>query len=286
MFKRPQQTSRGSRNYNRAPVTTYYRSKDPKSSRSPFVKKPKDHRRHYFAGAADALLILLLFALLIYSLLVSSSPAVTATSSAYHSIDDYTKQVAVSLGGVKNRNKITFDENSVSGKIQSHFPEVQTVQIELPFFSEQPRIKLVVSPPALKLTSNGQVYVVDADGVAVGLARDLPNFAGLPTVNDQSGFEFSAGKQVLSSQSVSFINTVVAQCVHAKVPIASLTLPAKPQEMDLRTKDHSYYVKFYLGGDANLQTGQLLAARHQFAKTHQNPAQYLDVRVSGKIFYK
>jgi hypothetical protein len=63
-------------------------------------------------------------------------------------------------------------------------------------------------------------------------------------------------------------------------------LPPKAQELDLRASDQSYYVKFYLGGDAMIQTGQYLAARQKFAQTKQQPGEYLDVRVSGKIFYK
>jgi hypothetical protein len=70
------------------------------------------------------------------------------------------------------------------------------------------------------------------------------------------------------------------------VSIKSLTLPKSVQELDLHTSDRTYFVKFYLGGDALQQTGQFLAARHQFDITNSQPAEYLDVRVAGKIFYK
>ncbi|MGH7156635.1 MAG: hypothetical protein ACREGG_00760, partial [Candidatus Saccharimonadales bacterium] len=86
--------------------------------------------------------------------------------------------------------------------------------------------------------------------------------------------------------SVGFINTVIAECKHSKVPISSLVLPTTPQELDLHTADQPYYVKFYLGGDVLNEAGQFLAARNHFAQTKQSPSQYLDVRVQGKIFYK
>jgi hypothetical protein len=70
------------------------------------------------------------------------------------------------------------------------------------------------------------------------------------------------------------------------VSVSSLTLPKTAQELDLRTKDRPYYVKFYLGGDALLQAGQFLATRRQFDTSNTQPAEYLDVRVEGKIFYK
>jgi hypothetical protein len=70
------------------------------------------------------------------------------------------------------------------------------------------------------------------------------------------------------------------------VTITSLSLPSKPSELDLRTKDRPYFVKFYMGGDALTQAGQFLAARAQFDRQNHQPADYLDVRVAGKIFYK
>jgi len=41
-----------------------------------------------------------------------------------------------------------------------------------------------------------------------------------------------------------------------------------------------------MGGDALVQTGQFLAARKEFDISKKQPPEYLDVRVSGKIFYK
>jgi hypothetical protein len=70
------------------------------------------------------------------------------------------------------------------------------------------------------------------------------------------------------------------------VPISALSLPAVPEEIDLRASDQPYYVKFYMGGSAVLQTGQFLAARQHFKQTGQLPAQYLDARIAGKVFYK
>jgi hypothetical protein len=63
-------------------------------------------------------------------------------------------------------------------------------------------------------------------------------------------------------------------------------LPSTAEELDIHTPDRPYYVKFYLAGDALLQTGQYLASRHQFDTTNSQPAEYLDVRIPGKIFYK
>lgn len=288
VFKRKsiEPKARAGRNVSRAPITAYYRSKAQPGAASPFKsKQPKKNYRKWVLGVADIVLIILLLAGLIYSLLLKPVPKVTATNLSYHPAQVYSSAVAKSFSGLKNSNKISFDEPAVIKNIQKQFPEVEAVHIELPFFSQEARVRLVVSPPAFKLASGTQSLIIDSSGLAVARSSDLPAF-NLLSLTDQSGFEAGIGKQVLSSQSVEFIRMVIAQSRRAKVPIASMTLPALAQEVDLRTADQPYYVKFYLDGDALNQTGQFLAARQQFTATHQQPSQYLDVRVSGKIFYK
>jgi hypothetical protein len=102
---------------------------------------------------------------------------------------------------------------------------LSSVRVELPFFSQKPVVWLNISKPAFKLTSGGSSFVVDSAGVAVAKTQDLPKLGGLVSLNDQSGFLAGLGKQVLASQAVDFINSVIAQSKHANVPISSLSLP-------------------------------------------------------------
>jgi hypothetical protein len=90
----------------------------------------------------------------------------------------------------------------------------------------------------------------------------------------------------LSAIDIAFIKAILVHCAKTGIKVDSLTLPTIAQEVDLRTKDRPYFVKFYLGGDSATQIGQFLAARHNFDQTGSQPGEYLDVRVNGKIFYK
>jgi hypothetical protein len=69
------------------------------------------------------------------------------------------------------------------------------------------------------------------------------------------------------------------------IPVSMLALPNLAQQLDVYTTDAPYYTKFFTGGDPALQAAQMIAARQQFA-SGAKPSQYLDVRVSGKVFYK
>jgi hypothetical protein len=285
--KSPTPNQRGSKVRARANLTSYYRSANETGRPSPFRPKPSAHpARRILFGAADIILAIVLVAGLIYSLLVNSSPQIKVTDQTYHSLAEYRSQITPLLGGVQNRNKLTFNEPQVVGRIQSRFPEVQSAHVELPFFSERAVVWLNISAPELLLGNPSGSYIIDSQGTAVARPAQLPNLKNLVILTDQSGYNSQVGKQVLSSEAVSFIMYVADQAKSSGVKISSLTLPPLAQEFDLRAAGQPYFVKFYLGGDAKLQVGQYLAARSQFNRSGQGPAEYLDVRVPGKIFYK
>jgi cell division septal protein FtsQ len=270
----------------RTPITNYYGG-NKTSDRSPFEKKVKKGRGRKLAfGALDILIISAVLAGLIYSLIVKPAPRLEVNDLSYHGQSTYQTALVRELKSIKNRNKMTLDERGIEASLKKQFPEIADVSVRLPLLGQTPTVKLAVAAPTFFLTSQGKVYILDSLGVAVSESKDLPKVKSLPTIDDQSGFEVNKGTQALSGSAVSFINSILAQSKRSKVPIKSLTLPPAAQELHVRTDDKSYFVKFYLGGDARQQIGQFLSARQQFSRSKIEPAQYLDVRVAGKIFYK
>ena len=274
-----------------APATKYYRSGSISDKSSPFESKkikPKNNRpgRKLLFGFMDILVVLMLFLGLVYSMIVRPDPQISASSSVYRLPSIYRQAVIKQFQILKNRNKITLDDQAIIKSLQAQFPEIAGASVELPLFGETPIVHLSIATPSFFLSSGSNLYIVDAQGYVVDKTINLAGIKNLPTLSDQSGYKIGVGKQAMSTANVSFINTVVAEAKRAKVPISSLTLPALAQELDLRTSDRGYYVKFFLGGDVLQQTGQFLAARHNFDQSGNNPSGYLDVRVPGKIYYK
>jgi hypothetical protein len=287
--KKPRSEPRNPRARTSKVPLTYYRSaKGSSASSSPFEGKRRSQSglRKLLAKALDSVVILGAIFLLCYSLIVKSDPNFSLNSTAYHSNATYKEAVIKELKNIKNRSKITFDEVGIVSSLQKQFPEISTAHIELPIFNQTPKISLNISQPSFLFNASGSSYVIDSDGATVGQANDFPAVKNLPVIEDQTGFVAEKGKRIMSADSVSFINTVLMQCKHFKIPVTSLTLPALAQELDLRTSDKPYFVKFYLGGDSLQQTGQFLSTRKQLEATHKEPTQYLDVRVAGKVFYK
>lgn len=272
----------------KVPLTKYYRSGDSSEAASPFQRSSKKTSRYrrYMVRSLDIVILAVLLFGLIYSMLVSADPKLIISSHAYRPQSTYRQAVVHELKSLKNRNKITLDDTGIANVLQTTFPEISRVSLELPLIGQRPIIHLGIAAPTFLLKSNGHLYLIDAEGRAVSANVNSEGFSNLAIITDQSGYLVGTGKQVLSSGNVSFINAVLAQCKHGGVAVESLTLPPKAQDLDLKPADRPYYVKFFLGGDALGQSGQFLAARHQFDVQGGQPSEYLDVRVPGKIFYK
>jgi hypothetical protein len=268
---------------------TFYRSSESQAeNQSPFKKKeaPASKLRDFIISALNKLAIMFLLGLLAYSMVVKPAAKIESSSEVFHQNADYKLAADKLLRGLRYSNKITFSESSLTEQLQTQFPEITGARVELPILSQTPIMHLRISDASFVLNNNGQSYIIDSEGVAVAKSSSYPGAQKLATVEDQSGFKVSVGKQVMSAGAVKFVNTLTKQSQHANVAINSLILPKLAQELDLKTTDRPYYVKFYLGGDVLLQSGQFLAARHQFDTTNSQPAEYLDVRIPGKIFYK
>lgn len=268
------------------PTLNYYRAKQTSDTKSPFIPKVKQSSKKFFGKAIDLAILLLVLFCLVYSLLVRPDSDILTSSEVYHSAAEYKAAANKLLNNISSRTKLTINEKNLADNIQKQFPEIASVKIELPLFAQNPVFRLDISAPSFNLTNGSGSYILDSQGVVVNKTSALPNIKNLPTLDDQSGFSTQVGKHVLSSSAVNFINTVISQSKHSKISIKSMALPPLAQELDLHTNDKPYFVKFYLGGDAIVQTGQFIAARHQFDAKNIQPNEYLDVRVNGKIFYK
>ncbi len=267
---------------------SYYGGSSKAPPRSPFQRRlPVPRTAKQLLGRfMKFLLLIVIIAGLIFCSILKPHPQVVASSSAYHPSIVYEAAADKAFGAPRNRTKLTLDERGITSVLKEQFPEIDVVKIEVPIVSQIPTLRLSIATPTFNLSSNNNLYVVGSNGVIAGLSSQLAGSSSLPSVIDQSGFAAAPGKQVLGTEVIAFINTVLAQCRRAGVKVQSLTLPAAAQELDLRVQNQPYFVKFYLGGDALNQTGQYLAAKHKFDSENSQPEQYLDVRVTGKIYYK
>ncbi|OGL37327.1 hypothetical protein A3B63_02120 [Candidatus Saccharibacteria bacterium RIFCSPLOWO2_01_FULL_49_22] len=267
----------------------FYRAGNSNSSRvSPFGNKQaaQSRSRRWLARLTDITIVIAVLAVAVYSLMVSSPPDIRVVNNFYNTKEVYSKAVIEQFDKIKNSNKITFNEKEMESQLRKQFPEISKVIVDLPLVGQRPKVTIEIDEPALRLAGGSGEYVINKAGVVAAKSDGLAAASSLVLVRDESGFDLQAGSPALDKQAVIFIEALTAQLKKAKVPIESLTFPPRAQELNLKTADQPYYVKFYLGGDAASQIGQFLAARQQLTSEGIQPHEYLDVRVAGKVFYK
>lgn len=192
-------------------------------------------------------------------------------------------------GSIWNRNKITVNTSSVSQGMLKQFPELSSVSVTLPLLSKRPIVYIQTAQPALILSAQNGSFVVDTTGKVLLPSSKLPSGSqlALPLVTDQSGLNASINRQALTSGDVSFIQTVVAQLAARHFTVSLMVLPVGSSELDVHLANQPYIVKFNLeSGDARQQAGTFLATQAKLQSQNVTPAQYVDVRVDGRSYYK
>lgn len=186
-----------------------------------------------------------------------------------------------------NRNKVTINTGQVSQQLIKQFPELSSAGITLPLLAHRPILYVQPAEASLVVAADNGAFVVDQNGRALIPSANLPTAHNLPQVVDKSGLAISAGRQVLTSDDVTFIQTVLDELNAKHVQVSSMVLPAESRELDVYIGGQPYFVKFNLaGGDARQQAGTYLATIAELQRDHTIPSNYIDVRVDGRAYYK
>jgi hypothetical protein len=193
-----------------------------------------------------------------------------------------------------NRNKLTVDTSNITLQLKKQFPELQDVSVSLPVIGDRPTVYIRPAAPALVLSSTAGSYVIDENGRAVAeettRSGSSANKLQIPTVTDQSGLQVKVGSQVLPRSATAFVSTVVSQLKAQHVTVKSLLLPAAASELDIYVSNAPYFIKFNLhdadSDKAALQAGTYIATIKQLTRQGITPAQYVDVRLEGRAYYK
>jgi hypothetical protein len=102
---------------------------------------------------------------------------------------------------------------------------------------------------------------------------------------EASGRQPEVGKQYLPASTVRFATTLVYELQNGKVAVDHLDLPSSSAyELDVFLSGKTYHMRFNLQEDAMQQSGAVLAVLQQLGS--RSPAEYIDLRVPGRAYYK
>lgn len=186
------------------------------------------------------------------------------------------------------RCKLLIDTGSIKQKLLHDYPELADADVTIPILGRRPVVSLAAARPAIVLSSGHGAYVVDSRGKAILKIEDAKALDKdeLPVVTDQSGLDLDIGKNILTGTSVNFIEVVNAQLKAQHLKVNTLTLPPAASELIITIEGLPYSVKFNLLEDARQQSGAFLALKAKLDGDKKTPAEYVDVRVPEKVYYK
>lgn len=194
-------------------------------------------------------------------------------------------------GSIDNRTKLTLNTGAIASRLKQEFPELQQASLTLPFFGQRPILYIEAAQPVLALnTSLDGSFLLDAHGKILatnsGSLQQLD--ATLPSISDQTNSSLKVGQVALADSDAKFVQLIMTQFSAQHLAIQSLVLPPATRELDVHLSGQPYYVKFDLNDStaAAQQVGGFLAMRQYLAGKGTTPAQYIDARLPGRIYYK
>ncbi len=205
-------------------------------------------------------------------------------------MSDYQREFQRNLeSSILNKSKLFINTDELASQASEKFPELGQVTVVLPLAGRRPVYKVHPAQPALMLNAPGGPYVVSKQGRVLAYSSDTDSSltSKLPVLVDDSGLRVDRGQIVLTSQTIEFVEQVTGQLKAAGVDVELLKLPQSDAgDLHVKIAGKPYFVKFDIRGEGRYQSGAFLAVADQLDREGKVPAEYIDVRVQGKAFYK
>lgn len=285
-----------------APVFSYYSNRSQPaaqpqtSSRSIPANDSLKNKKHIAVlGYIPAILsLVIVFIAFTYITTLNTDPRIVISASdssnvAVQSTDVY-QQAAASIlkSSVYNRSKLTIDSDKIAEQLKDKFPELGEMAVTVPLISRRPIITIQPATPAAILVGPNKSLVIDSYGRAVLDANLLNSGAAdkIPTVKDDSITQDGLGKQVLSTDTVSFITDLNKYLTANNINVESYYIPEQSNEVHVYIAGKPYYIKFTADSDARVGVGSYLALNQKLEADNITPAEYIDLRVDERAYYK
>jgi cell division septal protein FtsQ len=179
------------------------------------------------------------------------------------------------------RNLFTFDSASFRSKLLAADPTLKDVVVHRQWPNH---IRLVVAQrePLIGWSSGNQAFQLDSEGVVIG---PMPTGSKLPLVFDDSNLPVTVGQSVVSNRFVSFV-----EGINKQIPNLSIVV----QKYEIKDTTYDLYATTNKGFQLILDTSRgagdeivdLRIVLANLKQTNKVPAQYIDLRIAGRAYFK
>lgn len=181
------------------------------------------------------------------------------------------------------RLRFLLNEETLNRYLQAAAPEISDVQVQGAAGFGKSEFVVTMRRPIAGWAMHGQQQYVDNTGTAFGR-----NYFETPKVQivDNSGIPVNAGQAVASNRFLGFVGRVVGLAKGQGYVAQQVIIPTgTTRQVEVRLEGVPYPIKFSVDRPAGEQVEDM-ARSLQWLSGHGITPQYLDVRVSGKAFYK
>lgn len=254
------------------------------------LRSPRAHVHHLNAhrrrlGSTLAMVMLASGALLWLLYEFTASVHISPTSGGLivqnerydRAINDYLN------GRPLERLRSLLNEKALEEYLAQVTPEVSEVRINGASGLATSHFDLTFRKPVAGWLINSQQYYVDKNGVPFRL-----NYFERPIVKivDQSGIPQTTGTPVASGRFLNYVGRAVELARLSNLIVEQAIIPANTtRQIELRIAKHNYPIKLSLDRVVGEQIEDMVKAIQYFDGRQITP-QYIDVRVSGKAYYR
>ena len=265
---------------------------DPNTDRNELAQHRLVKPKFRLSSVPGYIALLVAVIAVVYSCTLQPNPRISVVNqpgTIYRPNEEYQKAInTMWQKSVFNRSKLTFRSEQLQGEIMSQFNEIESVKIELPLLGQRPKVVLMPSHPAMHfVSSNGSFYVNSKGKVLSRTTEVIQNQTDLPLVLDESRIPADPGKAIISETEATFLQKLSHHLREEGIAYESVVLPSTAaKEADVRLPGQKYHLKFSMLTDPRQGVGSYLAIKDKLAAENITPAEYIDLRVEEKVFYK
>lgn len=257
------------------------------------LKSPRVHSHNLTIQRrriASIFFVVLLSIILIWTLvsqLIASVSVVVPDTTISKSVDasKYEKIIQEYLD-INPMSRLSFllDQSALTEYVSNKMPEVSQVALRDTISIGKVNFAVTMRNPVAGWQINKRQYYVDSQGIPFEI-NYYPS--AVVQIVDNSGISMQTGTTAIASKRfLSFVGRVVYLSKQNGYTVTQAALPANTtRELEIRLKECSYFVRLSIDRPAGEQVENMVQAIRYFTNHGQVPA-YIDVRVSGKAFYK
>lgn len=182
-----------------------------------------------------------------------------------------------------SRVRSMLDKQALTEYLLNNYPEVLSIHDTGKTSLFDTAYQVNFRKPVAKWRIDNTTYYVDSNGITF-----LNNYFEEPDLNiiDNSGIKMEKGEAVVSNKFLRFIGRIVEEALNKGYFITEAIIPLETtREVDIKLKGRGFFVKMSVDRDILNQVEDMNSAILYFDKNSVKPT-YVDIRISGKAFYK